>query len=107
VPTGFTPLWQAPGCEQTCACTSRSAQQPAYSSWRSLTCDLVTLRSVKRGGYPEGGLRSENAGKPLAGEEIKMADLGIEKGKGEVPEPAKKAGPGRPKKDASQKKEKS
>ena len=60
---------------------------------------------MKRGGLPEGGLRSENAGKPLAGEEIKMADLGMDKGKGEVSEPAKKAG--RPKKDPAQKKDKS
>ena len=63
----------------------------------------VSMRcSVKRGGLPEGGLRSENAGKPLAGEEIKMQDLGIEK---EQLAAAKK--PGRPKKETASKKEKS
>lgn len=63
---------------------------------------ILTRRSVKRGGLPQGGLRSENAGKPLAGEEIKLQDLGIEM---EQLAAAKK--PGRPKKDAAPKKEKS
>ena len=74
---------------------SRSAESANHAA--TMRC------SVKRGGLPQGGLRSENAGKPLAGEEIKMADLGIDK----EDVAAAKKGPGRPKKDAAPKKEKS